>query len=239
MKIIPTVAGTLELVTASPDQLRGVARYWPMELITTTEDPERFALVFQRGEQEIVGIRLQPPDVPESAAILIHHRNRILIAAALPHYVAKGHEGVMIPCAYYKEKGEGMVETGFALFVGPDSESRPPSANGVQTVYDDRLGAGATTMVLDMVTAIAAASREHQLPVMTFIGMELMPRLAMVGLAMPFVVQGGQVFAIKDPVEDDDPVWEHVVRGGFSSLLYAPLWRAALPSAPPTETPQI
>jgi len=238
MKIIPTVAGTLELIKASPDQLRGVARYWPMELVTTTDDPERFALVFQRGEQEIVGIQLQPPDVSESAAMLIHHRNRILITAALPHYMAKGHQGVMIPCAYYKEKPEGMVETGFALFVGPDPESRP-SASGVQTVYDERLGAGATAMVLDMVTAMAAASREHQLPVMTFLGIELMPRLAMVGLAMPFVVQGGQVFAIKDPVEDDDPVWEHLVRAGISRLLYAPLWRAALPSPPPTETPQI
>jgi hypothetical protein len=238
MKIIPTAAGTLELLTASPDHLRGVARYWPMELVTTTDDPERFALVFQRGEQEILGIQMQPRDVSESAAMLIHHRNRILIAAALPHYMARGHQGVMIPCAYYKEKPGDMVETGFALFVGPDPGSRP-SASGVQTVYDDRLGAGATAMVLDMVTAIAMASREHQLPVMTFVGIELMPRLAMVGLAMPFVVQGSQVFAIKDPIEDDDPMWEHLVRAGISSLLYAPLWRAALPSPPPTETPQI
>jgi hypothetical protein len=239
MKIIATAAGTLDLVPASADQLRGIARYWPMELVTTTDDPERFALVFQRGEQEIHGIMLQPPDASEPAAVLMHQSNRNLIAAALPHYLAKQHHGVMIPGAYYKEKAEGRVETGFVLFVGPDPQSQPQVAAGVQTLYDDRLGPGATAMVLDMVTAIATASRERQLPLMAFVGMELQPRLAVGGLAMHFVVQGGQVFAIKDPVEEEDPVWEQVVLAGFSSILYAPLWRAALPSAPPTETPQI
>ena len=238
-KIIATAAGTLDLIPASADQLRGIAHYWPLEVVTTTDDPDRYALVFQSGEREVQGVKLQSADAPEPGAVLVHDRNRALIAAALPYYLSSGHLGVMMPCAYYKVKPGGMAETGFALFVGPDAASRPEAADGVRTVYDDRLGVGATAMILDMVTAIAAASRELRLPVMTFVGMELRSRLDMEGLTMSFLIQGAVAFAVRDPIEEADPLWEQVVRSGFTRLLYSPLRLAALSSAPPTETPQI
>src|SRR5437867_13064170 len=108
---IRTDAGALELIPATIDQLRGIAGYWPMELIGNSDGSDYFGLVFQHGDQEVHGIKMQPPDIPEADAKTVHQVNRALIASALPDYLAKEHKGVMVPCAYYKEKAGGMVET--------------------------------------------------------------------------------------------------------------------------------
>ena len=52
-RTIKTDAGDLELIPATVDQLRGIARYWPMGLISSADGSGRFGLVFQRGVQEV------------------------------------------------------------------------------------------------------------------------------------------------------------------------------------------
>ena len=232
---ITTAAGVLELVPATIDQLRGIARYWPMELIADSGVPDHFGMVFQHGDREVHGIKMQPPDVPEADAKVVHHANRALIALALPDYLAAEHRGVMVPCAYYKEKAKGMVETGIAFFVGPDGEGTSRSGGNAGVAYDDGLGAGATPMILDMAAAIAQASKAYGLPLMTPIGMDLRPRLAIGAFAMHFVVEGPRVFVVKDPLQEDEPVWEYIVRAGFSKLPYAPMKPMGLPSQPPPD----
>jgi hypothetical protein len=237
-RTIETAKGALTLVPATVDQLRGVARYWPMELVTDPKSPGQYGLVFQRGEQELHGIKLQPPDTDEADAKTFHHVNRALIAAALPFYLEKGHRGVMVPCAYYKQKTSGLIETGFALFVGPDASSRPASDDLAEVMYDDRLGAGATSMIGDMAGAIARAQKETRLPGMTVIGVDVRPRLAMGGLAMHFVIAGRQVLVAKAPLDESEAVWSYLVGAGFSTLPYAPMIPAGLPTIPPADTPR-
>lgn len=147
-RTIRTDAGTLELVAATIDQLHGIARYWPMELVRTPDAPGRFGLVFQHGGQEVHGVEMQPADIAEA-------------------------------------------------------------------------------------DAIATASKTCNLPLMTVIGMDLRPRLAMGGLAMHFAIEGPRVFVIKDPLQEAEPVWEYVVRVGFPTLPYAPMQPTPLPGAPP------
>jgi len=236
-RTIETEEGTLNLVPAKIDQLRDIARYWPMELVANPDSTGHFGLVFQRGDQEVHGIKLQPADAPEADARTFHHTNRALIATALPYYLEKRHRGVMVPCAYYKEKGSGVAETGIAFFVGPDARSKSTSRSRSDVMYDDRLGAGATPMVFDMVGAVAKARKESGLPLMTVIGVEMRPRLAIGGLAMHFVVVGQQVFVVKDPLDESEPVWEYLVRAGFSTLPYAPMKPARLPGVPPADAP--
>lgn len=236
-RIIDTGFGTLELLPATVDQLRGIARYWPMELLRDLEEDGGFGLVFQHGDEEVFGIKLQPPDLEEQSARGVHHVNRVLIAAALPSYLERGHRGVMVPCAYYKEKPSGLAESGFAFFVGPDPASQPPSPTPDDVLFDSKLGAGATRMVFDMVAAIAVASREFRRPLLPVIGMEPRPRLAIGGLALQLAVAGPQVLAIESPLQEDQPVWRYVAHAGFSRLPYAPMKPMSFPGQPPPGVP--
>jgi hypothetical protein len=237
-RVIRTDVGNLELTPATIDQLRGIARYWPMGLLRSPDTSGPFGLVFQRGAEEVHGIKLQPVDVTESKASIVHHVNRAVIAAALPYYLEKQHRGVMVPCAYYKKKAPDTVETGIALFVGPDATSKSSSGENADTMYDERLGGGATPMVFDMASAIAKAGKTYDLPLLTVIGVDLRPRLALGGLAMHFLVEGPQVLVVKHPLQEDEPVWKYAVQAGFSTLPYAPMQTAAVPNAPPADTPR-
>ena len=145
-RTIRTDVGNLDLIPATIDQLRGIARYWPMELVARPDAPGCFGLVFQRGGEEVHGIKMQPADIAEADAKTIHSMNRVSIASALPYYLERQHRGVMVPCAYYKEKAAGMVETGIAFFVGPDARSKSTSRENADVPYDDRLGDGAMAM---------------------------------------------------------------------------------------------
>jgi len=229
---IRTDGGDLELVPVTIDQIKAVATYWPMEVISSPDIPAEYGLVFQRGEKEVHGIKMQTVDMEAPDARTFHFVNRALIASALPEYLEKQHRGVMVPCAYLKPKPSGLVESGFAFFVGPDAASTSSSR---ENMYDDQLGEGATTMVFDMAFAIGHASKKHELPLMNVIGMDLRPRLAMGALAMHFLIEGPRVIVVKHPFREDDPVWKYVVRAGFSTLPYAPMITAALPAVLPPD----
>jgi hypothetical protein len=216
---IDTDAGYLELIPVTIDQLQGFAHYWPMELFASSDDSSRYGLVFQHGDDEVHGVKMQPVDIAEDEAQTIHHVNRALIASALPEYLEKQHRGVMVPCAYYKKKAEGMAESGIAFFVGPDASSM----NDEDPLFDHKLGDGASPMVWDMARAIYAASKETGLPYMRPIGMDLRPRLLIGGLAIHFAIEGSNLFVVKDPLDENELVWEYLVGAGFLSLPYAPM----------------
>jgi hypothetical protein len=224
---ITTDAGDLELTSATDDELRPIERLWPMGLLPSNETPPRYGLVFQRGEQEMYGIKFQPVDLAHKDAVMLHFMSRALVAAALPFYLEKHHSGLMVPSTYVKEKGEGKVEAGVAVFVGPDASSST-SAESERDLpdyagWDDELGTGATQMILDMLGALRSASDEADLPMIPLIGMDLRPRLALGGIVMHFAVVGAQVLVIKDQIDDDEPVWRYLVRAGFSRLPAAPM----------------
>lgn len=232
-RTIRTAAGTLKLEPVTIDQLRGIASYWPMEVLAS--EGEGYGLVFQHGDEEVHGVKLQPVDVPAEDAVRHHHLNRALIAAALPQYLARRHRGVMVPCAYYRKKAEGTAETGFALFVGPDAGSESDSGRDDDSMFDGPLGAGATPMIFDFVRAIGAAGAALHFPLLTLIGIEVRPRLALGGLAMHFVVEGPRVVVVKDPLDEEEPVWTYVVKAGFSSLPYAPMQPMGFAGEPPAD----
>jgi hypothetical protein len=229
MRTIHTDAGDLELVAATVDHIKAIACYWPMEIVTG-QGPARYGLVFQRGEKEVHGIKLQPADTEEADARFFYVMHRSLIAAALPEYLAKQHRGVMLPCAYFKPKPSGLVESGFAFFVGPDAASK---SSPDKDIFDYVLGEGASSMVFDMVFAIGHASKKHNLPLFTAIGMDVCPRLALGSLSMHFLIEGPRLIVVKHPLREDDLVWKVVVSGGFSTLPYASMFPAALPAVLP------
>ena len=225
-------AGNLELTPATPDELKLVAARWPMGVVFSQAQNEPHGLVFQVGEQEAYGIKLQPPDTDERTARALYFHNLALIASALPFYLEYQHQGIILPCAYFKEKTGSRFESGLAFFVSAHPASRLPSQPGADARYDGQLGDGASRMIFDMAAAIPKASQRANLPINTVIGVDLRPRLALGNLGMPFLVHGATVFAIQHPLRKEHPVWAFAVRAGFSKLSYAPMIPAAVPGPP-------
>ena len=229
---INTDAGSIELTPANPDELKPVAARWPMGIVFSQVEAEPHGLVFQVGEQEAHGVKFQPPDSDEQTAKGLYLNNLALIASALPLYLEHQHLGIMLPCAYCKQKSDGRFESGLALFVGADPASRLPSQSRADGLDDDQLGDGASRMASDMAAAVLQAGKQVGLPVNTVIGVDVRPRLALGVLGMPFLVQGAKVFVIQHPLRNDHPVWGFAVRAGFSKLAYAPMIPAAVPGPP-------
>ncbi len=169
-----------------------------------------------------------------------HGLCRTMIAGALPRYLQKNHQGVMVPCAYLKAKSPGMFETGLAFFVGPAPEDATMEG-GSDTHWDEKLGAGATRMILDMVHSLNEANpapgpeAPKATNVVHVIGMDLRPRLAIGSMVMPFVVQGQTILVVKHPMTDDEPLWNEVVRAGFRKLPYASMVPAGFAGEPPAD----
>ncbi len=113
-KIIRTEAGILHLISATIDQLRGLARYWPMELLSYAEGSPDFGLVFQHGDEEIYGVKMQFLDMAQADARMFHGLTRQWIASALPRYLAMKHQGVMVPCDENEPVWSYLVRAGFS-----------------------------------------------------------------------------------------------------------------------------
>ena len=241
-KVIRTESGILELVPATADQLRGIAQYWPMELLAYEDGSPDFGPVFQHGDEEVYGIKMQFPDMPKADAHVFHRLCRNWIASALPRYLQTHNKGVMVPCAYLKEKSLGMAEAGLAFFVGPAPKGTTLNGNREEPSWDQKLGAGATSMVWDMVNALGepdpARRGEASRPVgkqFGVIGMDMRPRLKIGALGMHFVIEGENVIVVKYPLDENEPVWSCVVRAGFRTLPYASMVPAGFAGAPPAD----
>jgi hypothetical protein len=150
----------------------------------------------------------------------------------------------MVPCAYYKPKSPGIFEAGLAFFVGPAPEDATIAGGSDNAVWDEKLGAGATHMILDMIESLgdpkAPPGREASgLGVGTtelrVIGLDLRPRMAIGPMAMPFVLQAQSIVVVKHPLLEDEPVWNDVVRAGFRKLPYASMVPAGFAGAPPAD----
>src|SRR5215469_4674608 len=162
---INTDAGNLEIAPATADELKSVAAQWPMGVVFSQAEGQPNGLVFQVGEQEAFGIKLQPPDTDERTAKGLFFNNLALIASALPFYLEHQHQGITVPCAYYKDKTGGRFESGFAFFVSPHPASRSAAQTKADVLYDDSLGNGASKMIFDFAAAIPKASKRVDLPV--------------------------------------------------------------------------
>src|SRR5262249_40171546 len=108
---IKTDAGNLELSPAPLDELKRVGTRWPMGLVVSQAKDEPNGLIFQIGEQEAYGLKLQPPDNDEQTAKTWYIHNLLLITAALPIYMEQKHQGLMLPCVYFRKKQGDRFES--------------------------------------------------------------------------------------------------------------------------------
>ncbi|MGE0371868.1 MAG: hypothetical protein AB7Q01_08275 [Gammaproteobacteria bacterium] len=226
---ISTDAGDLVLLPAGTEDVIKAARRWPMGVVLAQKDGEPHGLNFQVGEEEAFGIKFQPPDTTEEKAVRQFIANLSLIAHALPQYLEYGHRGILLPCAYLKAKAGGRFESGVAFFASPYAISNDTVED---MPHEDRLGAGSVRMMMDFMRAITDGSDEIGIPVTTFIGTDVRPRLALGALGMPFMVSGADVLAIQHPLRPEYPCWRFARAGGFSEFKFAPMRPSAVPGPP-------
>lgn len=231
-RVIHTDAGNLDLTPATSDELQHIATEWPMGVILNSAEDEPNGLIFQIGNEEAYGVKLQPPDTDERTAEVLYFNNLALIAAALPSYLEHQHRGILLPCAYFKNKTDGRFESGIAFFVSPGLDSTTPAPSQAQVPFDDMLGDGASEMLRHISAAVSEARKRLNLPVIPVIGVDVRPVLALGSLGMSFLVQGAKVLAIQHPVRDDHPAWALAVRAGYSKLPYVPMVPTAVPGPP-------
>jgi hypothetical protein len=229
---IRTDSGNLELTPATQEEVTSLAAGWPMGVAFSRAEAEPNGLIFQIGEEEAYGTKLQPPDTDEQTAKALFFHNLALIASALPFYLEHRHQGIMLPCVYFKKKPNARFESGVAFFVSPHPASQSSLVRNTDHLLDGKLGAGAAAMIHDMAAAIPKASNRTNLAMNTIIGIDVRPRLTLGMLGMPFVVQGERVLAIQYPVREEHPFWAFAVRAGFSRLPYAPMIPGAVPGPP-------
>ncbi len=70
--------------------------------------------------------------------------------------------------------------------------------------------------------AIMQPRADRLLRVVSLIDCNVRPRLAIGNLCLEFIVMGDWIASLKPRVQDDDPRWEALVRGGVRSLLQLP-----------------
>lgn len=227
-RLIETRAGNLLLTPASLADLKKLARRWRLPLLRNAQDRDCYGLVFQMGEDEVVGLKMQFPDCPIADALGMADVLLELLYLALPRYLERGHRGLLIPCPYLKSKGPGKGETGIAFFVGPDPSSEDTSSDELRRSWDAMLGAGATPMLQDMMELVVQEAKEQGVGQLPIIDLDIRPRRALGGMARNFLINGPDVVAVREQLDEQAPDWPLLVQLGYRQVVYMPLRYIAL-----------
>jgi hypothetical protein len=213
-----------ELVLAGPSHadVHALFHAWPMGL--QQGDEIKCGLFFEDLEgNEQHGVKMQPPDCTDrDTAEMWMAQHRAVIALALQTYIAWGFEGIMLPCPYLREK-DGSFESGIAFFPvprGADAGRADPTL--AMRDVDEKLGTGASAMIVKMIQAIKQAMDQVGRPMYTCLGLDLRPRLALGSILLEFLVLGKTVYCLRTKPMPDDPVWGMLTAGGTHRVVRMP-----------------
>ena len=232
---ILTPAGTrIPLTPATSTQIDLFRTCWPFGLHEWPQTKGGYGLICRRPDREMMVVKFQQVDVPVAVAPLVRFQNRVLIALALRGYLARGHRGFIMPCAYLRPKSGDRVETGIAYLIGPHPDFTSVSPELADARWDSAIGAGATAMVADFAREVGRVI--HEAPQGTSLGgdasvgrpivltMELRSVSAM-GILDPRVAVLGQdvLVTMPDHTSTLDSAWDFVAGAGFTTLVPVPL----------------
>lgn len=224
-RLIDTAQGTIAFRRCTADIVAALRSRWPMGLFHD-QSQQLYGLVFQVGDREMMAAKAQSPDIPEEHRTGSMALCRFRIAAALPRYMRRGHAGITLPCVYMREKQQGQVEVGIAIFVSP-GENAPQDPEAARMGFDQAMGAGAGVMILDFLGDLTESGRERGLPTHPLIGVDLRARLALGTIVFDTMLLGTEVLSLKRRVDSDDPLWEMLAGEGVTSIWMLPSVPAA------------
>jgi hypothetical protein len=128
-QILTLEEGQIELLEPPLELLRRLRSTLPLGLLRFKDSPTnaQAGIVMKCGDEEIYGVKFQPPDCDHETSLRVFHANRIFVLAALIQFLRLGYSGTLLPVAYHKTKESGVCESGVACFAFPacGDEVRP------------------------------------------------------------------------------------------------------------------
>jgi hypothetical protein len=187
-----------------------------------------YGLVFQHGDEEVSGIKLQQIECSKEHWRVFFEMNSARLALALREYRSRGFEGTIVVGVYARMKKNDLVEPGIAVFPAPSADG-PESRGPAELKHvDAELGRGSSRMALAIGEAIAHVKDDSLIPFRP-IDLDVRTRLEMEQLRLDFLVHGQKIYCLRTALTQQDPLWDYAARGGLRELLHLPSVPAARP----------
>lgn len=224
MNTVHTPQGEVKLLPPPVEVLHAIRSLLPFGAFRfeTPQNGAEYGIVMQCGDQEVYGIKQQPVPCDKEQGFVRFQGHSILIAQSIAGYLRNGFSGLLMPCAYIREKDAGQVESGIAYIGAPSPHGRECQEFTEVGAYDHPFGHGFTTMVVSFIRALQESSRVTKITLFKPIGLDVRPRLHFGSLGFGFMHVGPHIVCLKTVVSEQDPVWT-VLRGtGISEVFHIP-----------------
>jgi hypothetical protein len=223
-KSVSTPQGEVALILPPVELLRAIRLYLPFGAVRylPPQQGADFGLVMQCEEREVFAVKQQPVDCDERQGFVTYQANSLLIAHSLVGYLANGFSGLLMPCAYIRQKESGMVESGIAYFGTPSSQGVECQDRPYEASFDGTFGHGFTTMMISFIKSLQQSSQEMGISLFDCIGLDVRPRSHLNTLGFGFMVIGGDVLCLKTIVSENDPVWTVLRASGVTEVYHVP-----------------
>lgn len=207
--LIPTSVGDFKLTAPPVEEFISLRAALPFGIVglKSTDGGVIHGIVMKCDEHELHAIKRQPVEMSAKAAHLQLQTDFVLILKTLAAYIKEGFGGVLIPCAYQRDKAERGVESGIALFVYPDPEGIEVQDQSWGAAYDRSFGRGATTMLVRFFNLFTEIARDTGLPLHPAIGLDVRVRSQLGQLTFGFLVSGKKLFYLGNNTESENASW--------------------------------
>ena len=223
--VFSTRYGDLRLdLEPAPEDLLHLADAWPNGVVRlkNPDDSLSYGIIFQRGQKEIWGLKLQQVEGPPAVANANMAANRVRASVAAARIVGKTTHASLLVGTYFRERKPGLYETGIALFPMYLGTAPPPEAAKGTGALVTPIAPGAEPIVAAFMTALVDSADAEVGQLAPFIGFDLRPRMKIGSLAFEFLVYGDWIASLNPTVDADDPRWAAVVHGGVRGLVQLP-----------------
>jgi hypothetical protein len=244
MRTIVTPSGSVKLMDAPVEVLRLVRGFLPFGAarFATPQHGADYGLVMQCGTREVYAIKQQHPDFEGRDGQLLVGAWFVLIGSSLASFARRGFGGMLMPCAYRKEKGGGREEVGIAYF-GRASHSGPEAQNADEPeIFVEQFGQGFFGMIKQFIQSLVESSARTGIPILqdVIIGMDVRKRSELGNLKFGFLVVGTHIVYIRPEIVESEMIWDMVAKSGATEVYHMPsipveISEAMLATAKPTQ----
>lgn len=240
MTTVSTPKGEVTLLEPPVELLRTIRSFLPFGAFRydPPQDGADFGIVMQCGDREVHAVKQQPVPCDKKQGMVSYQANSILIAHSIAGYLQSGFSGLLMPCAYIRNKENDQVESGIAYIGCPSPNGRECLEFPDEGAYDRNFGHGFTTMMVSFIRALQQSERDTGITLFQPIGLDVRPRLHLGSLGFGFMLVGPYIVCLKTHVTEQDPVWTVLSSMGISEVFHIPSVPANIPESDlPTAKP--
>ena len=224
MNTVNTPQGEVKLLPPPVELLRAIRTFLPFGVVSyeTPQNGADYGIVMQCGDKEVYCVKQQPVPCDKDHGFVLYQAHSILIAHSVAGYLQSGFSGLLMPCAYIRQKDAGQVESGIAYFGVPSPRGRESQEFPYEAAYDCHFGHGFTMMMVSYLRALGESSRDTGIPLFRHIGLDVRPRLHLGSIGSGFMVVGPHVVCLKTRVSGQDGSWTALRATGISEVFHMP-----------------